>query len=150
MHPLALCSPSPLLHHFSPNHPLNPTCPTPPPAAVALLAFAAAPSYLLNAPMIDALYTTQLLPKANAAAAAVRTQRDTLLALVSGPSAQVYGIVAIVGATVLGYMAWDWFTFTGIATLLTLVLAAHDALMAVATGNAVAAGSATSAARRTE
>lgn len=117
---------------------------------LSLLAFLAAPAYLLNAPVIDSLYTTQLLPKANAAAAAVRTQRDALLALVAGPSAQVYAIVGIVGATVLGYMAWDWFTFTGIATLLTLVLAAHDALMAVATGNAVAAGSATSAARRAE
>lgn len=129
---------------------LRPSLPPSLPVAVSLLAFLAAPAYLLNAPVIDSLYTTQLLPKANAAAAAVRTQRDALLALVAGPSAQVYAIVGIVGATVLGYMAWDWFTFTGIATLLTLLLAAHDALMAVATGNAVAAGSATSAARRAE
>lgn len=100
--------------------------------------------------MVDSIYTTQLLPRANAAAAAVRAQRDVLMGVIAGPSAQVYAIVAIVGATVLGYMLWDWFTFTGIATALTLALAAHDALMAVATGNGVAAASATSAGRRAE
>lgn len=105
----------------------------------ALLSFVVAPLYLLNQPMVDSAFTTQVLPQLKKVAHTITSTQTAALHWLktNQPVALIGGAVS--GALLL-YFAWGAVSFSGLFTTAALTRATLDAVLALADTTSSATG----------
>ncbi len=93
-----------------------------------LVAFVAAPVYLMYQEPADRAYATLLLPHVTRAAEVLQSGKASVAATAAANQVPLL-IGGVVASTLFVYAFWDVLSFSGIATFAALAVAAHDTLL---------------------